>query len=70
MATIEVTGGAASTTVPRRWRLDRVFFTGLSIAMVVAVFVGFSRSYYLKGVYGTPVLSSSATIARLSSSAV
>ena len=36
--------------------MDRAFFTGLSLLMVVAVFVGFSRSYYLKGMYGTPAL--------------
>jgi hypothetical protein len=40
----------------RRWRLERLFFTGLSVLMVLAVFVGFSRSYYLKAVYGTPPL--------------
>lgn len=32
------------------------FFTGLSVAMFVIVFVGFSRSYYLKAVFGTPAL--------------
>lgn len=36
--------------------MDRAFFTGMSLAMVAAVFIGFSRSYYLKGAYGTPEL--------------
>lgn len=44
------------STVSRKWLIERVFFTGLSVAMVLAVFVGFSRSYYLKGIYGSPDL--------------
>lgn len=32
------------------------FFTGLSLAMFVIVFVGFSRTYYLKSAFGTPEL--------------
>jgi hypothetical protein len=40
----------------QRWRADRAFYTGLSVLMVLAVFAGFSRSYYLKGVFGTPAL--------------
>ena len=36
--------------------MHRVFFTGLSVLMTTAVFIGFSRSYYLKGVFGTPPL--------------
>lgn len=36
--------------------MDRAFFTGLSLLMVLAVFIGFSRSYYLKGLYGAPAL--------------
>jgi len=53
---IGLTGRASSAAVARRWRIDRAFFTGLSLVMVAAVFVGFSRSYYLKGVYGAPPL--------------
>jgi hypothetical protein len=45
-----------ASTVSRRWLADRAFFTGLSLLMLLAVFVGFSRSYYLKGLYGTPAL--------------
>ena len=36
--------------------MARTFFTGLSAVMLLAVFVGFSRSYYLKGLYRTPAL--------------
>jgi hypothetical protein len=46
----------SSAGASRRWRVHRAFFAGLSLIMVAAVFVGFSRSYYLKGLYGTPAL--------------
>jgi hypothetical protein len=36
--------------------LHRGFFIAVSLAMVAAVFVGFSHSYYLKGWYGAPAL--------------
>ncbi len=39
-----------------RWRREHLFFTILPIVMATAVFVGFSRTYYLKSVYGTPEL--------------
>ena len=38
-----------------RWQ-QRLFFTGIPIAMGVAVFVGFAPTYYLKTAYGTPAL--------------
>ena len=57
MATgIELARGVSSTPATRRWQTQRVFFTGLSLLMVLAVFVGFSRTYYLKGLYGAPAL--------------
>jgi hypothetical protein len=57
MATgFDLAGGVISAPVSRRWRTQRAFFTGLSLLMVLAVFIGFSRSYYLKGLYGTPAL--------------
>jgi hypothetical protein len=57
MATgLEFTRGVSSAGVSRQWLTQRVFFTGLSVLMVLAVFVGFSRGYYLKGLYGTPAL--------------
>jgi hypothetical protein len=54
--TLDVPRRPSSQDVSRRWLLERAFFTGLTLAMVAAVFVGFSRSYYLKGLYGSPEL--------------
>jgi hypothetical protein len=56
MATATKLTGGRSSRVSRQWRTQRAFFSGLSLLMVAAVFVGFSRSYYLKSVYGTPAL--------------
>ena len=57
MATsLDVTRPVSRTPAARRWRVDRTFYTGLSVLMVLAVFVGFSRSYYLKSYYGSPQL--------------
>ena len=56
MATLDLRGAVPSSRVSRQRRTQRAFFTGLSLLMVLAVFVGFSRSYYLKGLYGTPAL--------------
>jgi len=38
-----------------RWR-RHIFYTGLPIAMAVAVFIGFAPTYYLKTAFGTPAL--------------
>ena len=38
-----------------RWR-RHIFYTGLPIAMALAVFVGFAPTYYLKTAFGTPTL--------------
>jgi len=38
-------------------RRDRFFYSGMAIVAAVIVFAGFSRTYYLKGLFGTPVLS-------------
>ena len=35
----------------------RRFYVGMAIAVLITVFVGFSRSYFLKTYYGTPELS-------------
>jgi hypothetical protein len=57
MATaVKRAGRASSASSSHRWATHRAFFTGLSLLMVLAVFVGFSRSYYLKELYGTPTL--------------
>jgi hypothetical protein len=37
-------------------RSDHWFYTGMSIAFACLVFVGFSRSYFLKGIFGSPPL--------------
>ena len=39
-------------------RNDRVFYTGMAVAMALAVFVGFAPTYYLKGYFASPALSS------------
>jgi hypothetical protein len=36
---------------------EHLFYSGLALAYVLTVFVGFSRTYYLKGLFGTPYLS-------------
>lgn len=56
MGTAVKRGGRVSSAATSRWATHRAFFTGLSLLMVLAVFVGFSRSYYLKELYGTPAL--------------
>jgi hypothetical protein len=38
-------------------RTDRAIYTWAALAAVIVVFAGFARSYYLKGVFGTPALS-------------
>jgi hypothetical protein len=41
-------------TVRRR---ERLFYIGMAVAILVTVFAGFSRSYFLKAQFGTPSLS-------------
>lgn len=41
-------------TVRRR---ERLFYVGMAIAILLTVFAGFSRSYFLKAQFGTPPLS-------------
>jgi hypothetical protein len=47
---------AAMSTAIRMTR-DRWFFSGMAILAALTVFGGFAPSYYLKGLYGTPPLS-------------
>lgn len=42
--------GARTANLPGR-RFDHVFFTSMAIVMLVTVFVGFARTYYLAGVF-------------------
>jgi phosphoglycerol transferase MdoB-like AlkP superfamily enzyme len=37
-------------------RDERMFFSGMAIALVATVFAGFSRTYYLRGTFGSPEL--------------
>jgi hypothetical protein len=51
----------SAPAIPRRvssaWRRERIFFTTLPVLMFTAVVIGFARTYYLKGMYGSPALS-------------
>jgi hypothetical protein len=38
------------------WRRDRRFFTGMALAVALAVFIGFAPTYYLKSAFATPAL--------------
>jgi hypothetical protein len=49
-------GLGAGSVIPER-RRDRWFFTGMAIAIVLTIFAGFAPSYYLKGVFGAPPIS-------------
>jgi hypothetical protein len=49
---------AVSSAAIRTKRRTRRFYVGMAIAIVITVFAGFSRTYFLKAQYGTPALSS------------
>src|SRR5690242_97073 len=36
---------------------ERIFYSSVALVFGLCVFVGFSRTYYLKGLFGTPHLS-------------
>jgi hypothetical protein len=46
-----------STLPSRRRTVDRGIYTWAALAAVIIVFAGFARSYYLRGVFGGPALS-------------
>jgi hypothetical protein len=50
-------GRVSRAPVVSRRLPQRLFFTGVPIAMTLAVVVGFARTYYLKTAFGTPALS-------------
>jgi hypothetical protein len=58
MATVGATlaPSARQAVYAAKWRREHLFFTILPIAMFATVFVGFSQTYYLKPVFGTPPL--------------
>jgi FtsH-binding integral membrane protein len=43
-----------ASALPGR-RYDHVFFSSMALLMLVAVFVGFARTYYLAGVFNAPL---------------
>lgn len=47
------------------WIRDRRFFTGMAIAILLTVFVGFAPTYYLKTVVGRPSISGLTTLSPL-----
>ena len=47
----------AAPAWPAARRRERVFYSGMAVAIVVTVFAGFSRTYYLKSYFGGAALS-------------
>ena len=47
----------ANSATPVRVHVNRVIYTWASLGAVLIVFAGFARSYYLKGIFGTPAIS-------------
>ena len=44
----------ASLAIPRaRWSAEHRFYTGMMLAMLVTVFVGFARSFFLRPLFPT-----------------
>jgi hypothetical protein len=56
MSTETIPHGAVEVKPRVNRRFDRQFFTGMAIAMLVFVLIGFARSYYLAGVFHSPPL--------------
>jgi hypothetical protein len=54
VATTVVQSPYVPSSAPGR-RYDHLFFTGMVVVILVAVFVGFARSYYLAGVFQAPL---------------
>jgi hypothetical protein len=54
-----IAASPASTTKPARsipdLRYEHLFFSGMSILMLITVFFGFARTYYLAGVFRAPL---------------
>jgi hypothetical protein len=48
-------GLAASPGLTAR-RRERLFYTGMAVTVVLTVFVGFARTYFLKSYFGAPAL--------------
>lgn len=54
MATTVVQSAYTRSPAPGR-RYDRFFFSGMAFLILVTVFIGFARSYYLAGVFQAPL---------------
>lgn len=55
---------SATTTARRSLAIaanDRVFYSGMAIAMAITVFIGFAPTYYLRGLFGAPPTVAGAT---------
>jgi FtsH-binding integral membrane protein len=46
--------GLTTTSLPGR-RFDHLFFTSMALLMLLTVFIGFSRTYYLAGIFRAPL---------------
>jgi len=57
MATAVAQPGRTERVVPGR-RFDHWFFSGMALLILITVFIGFSRTYYLAGVFRAPLPSS------------
>src|ERR671910_2855207 len=55
--TVVAGAGLAMGAAANERQRDRWFFTGMAMAIVLTIFAGFAPSYYLKGVFGTPPIS-------------
>src|SRR5262245_44957976 len=56
MASTATVAGVRPLPSPSSGSRDRRFYTGVAIAGLVIVFAGFSRTFYLKTLTGTPAL--------------
>ncbi len=50
-------------------RTERLFFSGMAIALLITVFAGFAPTYYLRGTFGSPQLTPSLLVHGLAFSA-
>lgn len=53
---VEPRPGSVHTGITSRQR-ERLFYSGMAVAIVITVFAGFAQSYYLKSYFGRPPLS-------------
>jgi hypothetical protein len=51
------TGPVVPSWAAARWQRDRWFFSGMAVVAAAVVFAGFSRTYYLRSIFGRPELS-------------